>query len=212
MNDIEGSPYEDGAHPDTAKLLRDAARRLFASHGYDGTSIRDITREAGTNLGAVTYHFETKQRLYHAVVQELVGALWQRIKWESQVAVPPLVRLERMVRAIFEHIRLHPEMPAIMVRELASGRPIAPPILQAFGQIRPIVTGVIEEGQADGTVRPGDPTLLLLSMLAQPVYLNLARPVLLHVGGLDLDDDATRERIADHAVGVARAFLRNPDR
>ena len=51
------------AHPVTRLALLDAAERLFSQNGIEGTSIRDIVKEAGTNLGAINYHFGTKDRL-----------------------------------------------------------------------------------------------------------------------------------------------------
>ncbi len=47
----------------TRILLLDAAERLFSQHGIEGTSVREIIKAAGVNLGAVNYHFGTKQRL-----------------------------------------------------------------------------------------------------------------------------------------------------
>ena len=52
---------------DAAVATRDvillAAERLFSRNGFEGTSVRDIIREAGVNLGAINYHFGTKERL-----------------------------------------------------------------------------------------------------------------------------------------------------
>jgi hypothetical protein len=121
--------------------------------------------------------------------------------------VPPLDRVERMVRAFFLHIRMHPEMPAIMVRELASGRAIAPTILEMMRMAVPLVASIIQQGQADGSIRPGDPLLLTLSTFAQPVYLNLARPALAAVAGLDLADEAHFQRVVDHAATTVRRAL-----
>ena len=45
-----------------------AARDLFAQHGYDGTSVRDITARAKANLGAITYYFGSKEALFYAVI------------------------------------------------------------------------------------------------------------------------------------------------
>jgi AcrR family transcriptional regulator len=36
---------------------------LFSQNGIEGTSVRDIIKEAGANLGAINYHFGTKDRL-----------------------------------------------------------------------------------------------------------------------------------------------------
>ena len=47
----------------TRAQLLDAAERLFARHGVQAVSVRDIIREARANLGAVNYHFGTRQAL-----------------------------------------------------------------------------------------------------------------------------------------------------
>lgn len=57
-----------------------AARALFSQRGFDGTSIRAITREAGTNLGAVTYHFGSKRELYGAVLEAGLRPLAMRVR------------------------------------------------------------------------------------------------------------------------------------
>jgi AcrR family transcriptional regulator len=43
--------------------LLDAAERLFSQNGIEGVSVREIIKEAGANLGAINYHFGTKDRL-----------------------------------------------------------------------------------------------------------------------------------------------------
>ncbi len=48
----------------TREKLLDVAGKLFAEHGYDGTSVRDIIGAANVNLGAITYHFGNKQTLF----------------------------------------------------------------------------------------------------------------------------------------------------
>jgi AcrR family transcriptional regulator len=49
---------------DPRERLLDAAEKLFCLRGYEGTSIRDITAEAGCNIAAVNYHFNGKDQLY----------------------------------------------------------------------------------------------------------------------------------------------------
>jgi len=53
--------------PDTRERLLDAAEPLFAARGFAGTSVRDVTESAGANLGAVNYHFRSKEGLYAEV-------------------------------------------------------------------------------------------------------------------------------------------------
>ena len=53
--------------PENAALTRNmvfaAAERLFAVHGFQKVSVRDITAEAGVNLASVNYHFGSKDAL-----------------------------------------------------------------------------------------------------------------------------------------------------
>lgn len=197
----------DAESPDAKHRLLVAARRAFAQQGFDGASVRDITSAAGVNLGAITYHYGSKDALYLEVLRSLVGPVGELLRTSMQASVPPLERIDRAVRAFFAHIGGNPEMPAIMVREMASGRAIAEPILTMMGKAIPTVAGAIAEGQRDGTIRAGDPLLLTLSTFAQPVYLNLARPALAVVAGLDLADAAAYARVVDHAALTVRRAL-----
>jgi AcrR family transcriptional regulator len=55
----------------TKTAILDAAERLFASYGFEGTSLRTITAEAHANLGAVNYHFNSKGGLILAVLKRM---------------------------------------------------------------------------------------------------------------------------------------------
>jgi AcrR family transcriptional regulator len=46
--------------------IRDAALRLFAERGLDGTTIRDIAKAAGVSAGLVRHHFGSKDDLRKA--------------------------------------------------------------------------------------------------------------------------------------------------
>jgi AcrR family transcriptional regulator len=51
----------------TKTRILDAAERLLAERGFAAASMRDITAAAGANLGAVNYHFRSKDALIQAV-------------------------------------------------------------------------------------------------------------------------------------------------
>lgn len=195
---------------ETRERILDAARDLFAERGYRGTTVRDITTAAKANIAAIGYYFESKDGLYAAVLQSLVGPLDERVRWACHLPRPPLDRVEFLARAVFDHIRLRPQMPGIMVRELAGGDDLNPVVIGTFSRLLPVITQVIKDGQRDGTIREGDPVLLVTSILAQPIYLGLARRMLSRLAGLDLQNDATAQRMADHVAAIVRAALARP--
>lgn len=49
------------------KIL-DAAERLFAEHGFYGSTTREIAKQAGVPLGLMAYYFKTKSDLYSEVI------------------------------------------------------------------------------------------------------------------------------------------------
>jgi AcrR family transcriptional regulator len=73
MNDSAPSPFRpipgrksksvEAGVQTTKRAILDAAEDLFAERGIDATSIRDITQTAGVNLGAIHYHFGSKDEL-----------------------------------------------------------------------------------------------------------------------------------------------------
>ena len=49
----------------------EVATRLFAAHGYDGTSIEAVQAEAGVSRGSLYHHFPGKEALFWAVLEEV---------------------------------------------------------------------------------------------------------------------------------------------
>lgn len=54
---------------DTKNKILEVARVLFANHGFDGTSIRDIAKAADVNVASVNYHFSNKEKLFTEILQ-----------------------------------------------------------------------------------------------------------------------------------------------
>ena len=52
-----------------------ATEKLFIIHGFDATSLRAITTEAGVNLAAVNYHFGSKEELFALVLTNRLDTL-----------------------------------------------------------------------------------------------------------------------------------------
>ena len=166
-------------HPkDTRQRLIAAGRRLMAARGFDGASIRVLTEEAGSNLGAVTYHFGSKEELYHAVLEEVVAPFRRQVQLLRDMPLPALAKVERLIRGMFRHLRENPDMPRFMVQELVLGDHPAPQILDTIKVVAQALIEFIGEGQVGGTIRKGDPVLLALSTLSQPIYLSIMPPVL----------------------------------
>ena len=192
---------------DTPNELVAAAADLFADKGYDGASIRAITDRARTNLGSITYHFGSKEALYDAVFDVLVGPLPDLLVEAAGTDGPPLDRIERVVRALFAHLQANPSIPRLMMQHLASTRALPEPARKTLGRNVSLIGGLISAGQADGSIRKGNATLMALSVGSQPVFLNLIRQALRESTDINQDDPGTGREVGESVVHFIRAGL-----
>ncbi|MFD8981687.1 TetR/AcrR family transcriptional regulator [Streptomyces sp. NPDC059564] len=56
-------------NPPTRESIVSAARALFLEHGYRGTTLRAIARDAGVDPALIAYHFGSKKGLFADVMQ-----------------------------------------------------------------------------------------------------------------------------------------------
>lgn len=199
------SPLEAGAA--TRESLIAAARLIFARKGFDGASVRAITRQAGTNLGAVTYHFGSKADLYAAVLEEGLRPIARQVGVAARSEGTALDRIVLVVEAYFKHFETHPDLPHLLLQEVAAGKPPPPVVVEVVSHVKQTIAGLQIEGERDGSVRPGHPLLTALSVLSQPVYLTLVAPLLRNVAGFDLAEAESRRIAIDHATAFVRAAL-----
>jgi AcrR family transcriptional regulator len=77
-----------------------AALRLFAAHGYAGTSIRMIAESAGISVGLLYNYFPSKADLLGALFEESMRDV--QASFASAEAAAPPERIDRLVRSSFE--------------------------------------------------------------------------------------------------------------
>ena len=68
-------PETEETQAATKQAVFNAAERLFALHGFQNVSVRDITAEAGVNLASVNYHFGSKDALLFDIFRRRTSEL-----------------------------------------------------------------------------------------------------------------------------------------
>jgi TetR/AcrR family transcriptional regulator, cholesterol catabolism regulator len=85
--------------PDRRKQIIAAASELFASKGFEGTSIRDIAAASGVLSGSLYYHFPSKEDLLFTVHQESLTAMRREVEAAIANISEPWQRLEEAIVA-----------------------------------------------------------------------------------------------------------------
>src|SRR5262249_25537788 len=106
----------------TRTLLIASASQLFATRGYDRTSVETIIKQAGVSKGAFYHHFSTKEEVLDAVTGSIVANLMhevgEAVADASDGAPAPLNRLLNDSKVWkLAHMGLLREVVAVMLRD-----------------------------------------------------------------------------------------------
>jgi len=85
--------------------ILNVAARLFRKHGYGPVSLRKIAEAAGIKAGSIYYHFESKDEIVAAVLDEGIWAVHEQMR--QAVTTPPAGRDAATIlrAAIRTHLR-----------------------------------------------------------------------------------------------------------
>lgn len=181
-----------------------AAFEVFAERGFAGAKLEDIARRAGVSKGAIYLYFETKEDIFHAVVAQGVAP-----SFEAALALlaghsgpfPALVRalaeqvgqviattpIGGVVKMVIGEARNFPELARVWHDELAA---------RALGAL----SASIAAAQARGEVRPGDPRMHALGLIAPLLVGVLWRETFVPVGARPFDLPALVHQHVDTAL------------
>jgi AcrR family transcriptional regulator len=105
---------------DTAARIRTAALDLFATQGFEKTSLQQIADRLGLTKPALYYHFPSKEALIRSLVQPLVDDLGSLLAQAEKEAVPP----RRLLEALFDVTYRHRVILLALSRELKAIREV----------------------------------------------------------------------------------------
>jgi AcrR family transcriptional regulator len=69
------------------------ATEVFCKKGYEGASMRDLSRESGMSLAGLYYYFESKERLLYLIQKHTFGTIVQRLKARLEGVSDPEQRI-----------------------------------------------------------------------------------------------------------------------
>jgi AcrR family transcriptional regulator len=159
------------------RAILDAATELFAERGFGGVSVQEIADAAETHKTTVLYHFETKEALHEAVLDEALGRLAAVMRefLAGELRRDRLAYLLDQNQSFFaEHIALA----RLLERELLESTDVEA-YLQRF--VEPIYLPAlksIERGIAAGVIRRIDPAFFIHDLHVQLIGYFCHRPLL----------------------------------
>ena len=193
---------EDSRHPNrqarrrqrTHALLMDAARTLFARHGVDKTRINEITDEADLGFGSFYNHFDSKEAIVEAVLEETIRAQGKAVEAVTAGLDDPAETVAAAHRYFVNRARSDPSWGWLLVRLWGSHDVV----LAALG---PYALQDLERGIRSGRFRVTDVQTALFA--SGGALLAVMRAV--------LDGQVPEDADRIHAEGVLRLLGLSPE-
>jgi AcrR family transcriptional regulator len=183
---------------DLHRQILDQTRYLLVAEGYNNLSMRKIARAVGCSATSIYLHFDSKDDLVHALIDEGMERLNDELsRAASGEAVPD--RLAALGRAYVGFGLANPEYYEIMFL-LHPGRMARYPAAKYRRARRNLVifAEALEEGARAGLLDVPDPEVsasVLWAALHGTVTLLLARRI-----DVRMDRDAFIEAVVEHAL------------
>lgn len=161
--------------------LVDAAVARFSTRGYAATSIREIVEAAGVTKPALYYHFQSKEGIYRAILEEVANTVEAILAGSLEAAGTVRDRIERLFLAMYAVF----EREKAAIRFLNSvfwGPKQGAPAFDLRVLERTFMStlqALVSEGVASGELRRADPTdasRILAAVLSHTMDLALAFP------------------------------------
>lgn len=136
----------------TRRALIDAARELFAEHGFADTGTEAVVQAAGVTRGALYHHFKDKTALFQAVYEDLQEQLVMKVAASVGNVRDPLRVLKKGAEAFLDAC-LDPAVTRVVLLEgpTVLGWELWREIDQAYGL--GLVTHTLEAAMAAGAIR-----------------------------------------------------------
>jgi AcrR family transcriptional regulator len=169
-----GRPRASTVDIATPARIVEAAAAEFAQHGFARATLADIARRAGIRRPSLLYHFESKDRLYAAVVRDVFARLTEVLLAPMRLEAPFEARLEALVRAYAAFLAEHPQHARIVIREVLEDAGPGTTILRE--QVAPLLGSVVAflEVAGAGVLRQGLPLQAAVMQVASDMLLQHA--------------------------------------
>ncbi len=133
--------------------ILEAARTLFLSHGYNGSNLRDIAREAKVSMGGIYHHFSSKEEIYKSLLQQsdVTGDMLQLLRLFQAPEFPE--NLVAVGDAITKTVRRHKDSFKLFYIDILEfqGRNVKPIIQQFRDRINELAAVLLARRAGDLT-------------------------------------------------------------
>ena len=141
---------------ETRQRLMEAALNVFAQRGYERATVDEVVKEAGFSKGAFYVHFESKEDLFWAMLDERIAAMQEAFRRALDVEAPVVENERRLLTTIFDFEKQQRSWPALFMEFVAhAGRndKVREQLSALYQRWHSFAVEILTQGQEAGRVR-----------------------------------------------------------
>ena len=96
------------------------ATDVFCKKGYEGASMRDLSRASGMSLAGLYYYFESKERLLFLIQKHTFSTIVQRLKGRLESVADPEQRIRVFILNHLEYFLSNQQAMKVLSHEAES--------------------------------------------------------------------------------------------
>jgi AcrR family transcriptional regulator len=187
-----------------------AAEKLFSELGYEGTSTRQIAREAGANMAMINYYFGSKDGVFSEIMANRIKDLRSQLSSIQEENIPVIDKfmlvIEQYVRRVLSNISFH----KMMHRELSlSQRPeMFSKLKEAMSENFNSIEGLINQGIAEGSFRKVDVRMVIATIMGTITNVATAPSKITAGSKLDIQIPEDREILTERLIAYLKDLIR----
>jgi len=194
----------------TALLILSHANSMFAEFGYDGTIMDDLAQRAGVNKASIYYHFTDKKYLYEQCLTKQFKLVVDYTIGEVERVQATKDKLNQLIVSFAHKADENPQMPSILMRELANGGMNMP--VNARKQLQRILfqlQEILERGASEDIFHPMDAFSVHIMIIGSICFFISSRPMRLAIDTPEVVDPSLDEAINGVAEIILNGLLKS---
>jgi len=196
------------------KILK-VAENLFSQKGFEGTSVRDIAKEAQVNIAMISYYFESKENLLFNLIQyrmENSYLILKKVKDDTHFS--PWEKMEQIIEYYIEMILQNRNFHAIISRQMSliQSESLRKLLVEVKRRNSQQIFEIYKEGVDKKVFNDFEIILVISSLVGTISQIHMSRPFYSNLYNIPMENEQNyfeimKPKLKEHLKNMLRNYL-----
>ncbi len=186
--------------------ILETAERLFIEQGVENTTVREIAREAGTNLALLNYYFKSKENLFDEIFNNLLEKYTPSLPIILNAELPLNKKIEDYVSKYVDLLINNPKLVTLILSVLRHSP-------EKMANLEPTNNLYVSESfeeqllqeAENGTIVPTHPEHFFINMISMIAFPFTIKHLIMLKN--ELDEKGFTDFMQDHKKSVSNTLI-----